>query len=100
MQPSPSSHGPRARRTWRTPGCAGWGLLVLVSFVVMVLPAALIYSVTDWLWQLPVLVALGALALSRLWRRATTRVIPICPLCGVDTDPGFRVCRSCGRVKN
>lgn len=26
--------------------------------------------------------------------------IPICPHCGVDTDPRFRICRACGRVKH
>lgn len=32
-----------------------------------------------------------------LFRRTAVRLI--CPNCGVRTDPSFRVCRSCGRVK-
>lgn len=36
--------------------------------------------------------------LARRWL-GRTKVVLVCPHCGVPTPPDYRVCRSCGRVK-
>lgn len=35
----------------------------------------------------------------RLWRSLTTTRVWMCPHCGAQTRPDFRICGTCGRVK-
>lgn len=43
----------------------------------------------------------GALyvACRAIWRWLVGRRLPVCPHCGVITNPEYGVCRACGRVK-
>lgn len=98
--------------TWRRLGCLGWVLAFAVASSVAVVPAALISEPLIRLTHMDVGTAtavrfgalLGALV-ACLWltswayRRITRQPAFWCQSCGVQTDPRFRICRACGRVK-
>lgn len=83
------------------PGCIAWSMLLLISLCLAGIPARLVSNAAPgwgWVAYLAALVALlwGFAALAKA---SGTTHRPICPHCGVVTDPNFPVCRSCGRVK-
>lgn len=92
------------RTQWRSPGClAGLfylGVAVVAGFAVLTVVASNMENPGTWLFWLAGAVGLGVFSgLCWLHTRATRQQVPICPHCGVSTDPRFRICRACGRVK-
>jgi len=82
--------------TWKRPNVVVWGAILWISL--MVSSIALAFGDPWWWLGVPIFVG-SAWAQARLYRKFTTRRIPICSQCGVRTDPRFRVCSACGRVK-
>lgn len=81
---------------WRRPGCIVWAAFVFIAFnvssVALVLPR-------PWGWlALPLFLLMMWLQVKAM-KRLTLRRVPLCPHCGVTTEPTFRICRNCGRVK-
>lgn len=89
------------RIEYRKPGCLLWALFFVIASFVAAFPAGLLrLASARWGYlTFAVLVVVLMWLQARLMRRLTQRHVPICPHCGVATDPTFRVCRSCGRVK-
>lgn len=90
---------------FRRPGCLLWGFFLVVGLCCASGLAQWMQEqgwVGDGLLQslaIMVITLLVAFGLARLFRALTSRTRRVCPHCGVVTDPTFRVCRSCGRVK-
>ena len=89
---------------WKRPGVVALPIMVFVALMAAVVLASFIAvlggrSMPSW-WVLTLLFLVAMWVQIRVFRRVTTRRIPICPHCGVRTDARFRICRSCGRVKD
>lgn len=90
------------RVQWRRPGC----LAILLYLAVAGAAALLGYGLVGaWGWTLSPwwLVVVGGVvfvALCQLHKLITREHVPICPNCGVATNPQFPVCRACGRTKS
>ncbi len=105
--PPPASHAPQfgARGvTWRRLGCFGRIVVAVLALFLGSVPAGLVAAALNLgsNGSVPVLIASVVAVgwgLSRLYRRATSRPAFWCQHCGVRTDPRYRVCRACGRVK-
>lgn len=88
---------------WRRPG-----VLVLLAYLMIAMLATfsgwmLIRVTTGWEPHLFAAWVVGMalwVALGKLHTAVTRRRVPVCPHCGADTDLQFRICRTCGRVKN
>lgn len=90
---------------YRPLGCFGWiGALLLGSLLATIVGMMLVgFGVRSVEWVLVTWVAVTACVVAvtlRINRKMTTYRVFWCAQCGVVTDPRFRVCRSCGRVKN
>jgi hypothetical protein len=98
--------------TWKRLGCLGWIVAFAIASSVAVIPTALISEPLIRLTHMDVGTAtavrfgtlLCALVLclwltSWAYRRITRQPAFWCQSCGVQTDPQFRICRACGRVK-
>ena len=86
---------------YRRPGCILLVVFIVVATMLAPLPASLIGLVSNNV-HTPAYLASAAVIFwgeLRLNRRLTQRKVPICPHCGAQTDPAFRICRSCQRVK-
>lgn len=99
--------------TWRRLGCFGWIVCVALGAIVSVVPAGLLSRLIIEVGSLTIeaasvvrVVLSWASAIGCVWalawayRRITRRPAHWCQNCGVVTDPTYRVCRACGRVKN
>lgn len=95
------------RIQYKRPGClARLGALIIGGPLVMVATAMVLelfgFNDTHPLFATfaPFIgYAVGFVAFLRLWQRVMAEEIPICPHCGAASEPVFRVCRRCGRVK-
>ncbi len=90
--------------TWSRLGCLGWLFAAGAGFIAGVMGAAFANGALHWngFWSFVVGIACfvgGASGVASLKRKMTTRNVYWCPQCGVETDPSYRICRSCGRVK-
>lgn len=90
------------RTYYSRPGCFGWLAFSLIALCLAGIPKRLVANVSPTAgWVVYVVsVVLIVWGLTALLRVSTSTHRAVCPHCGVDTDPQFRVCRSCGRVKN
>ncbi|MCG7286382.1 J domain-containing protein [Cellulomonas sp. ACRRI] len=98
--------------TWKRLGCLRWIVAFVLASSVAALPAALIAEPVIWLTHmqqgpattvrfgtLMVCLALCLWGASWTYGRIARKPAFWCQSCGVRTDPQFRVCRACGRVK-
>lgn len=97
------SKGEKVHRTYyQRPGCLGWTAFFFMALCLAGVPSRLVAKdfpdAERVVYFLSVVLIMWVL--SRLFRFATSTTRAVCPHCGVDTDPQFRVCRSCGRVKS
>lgn len=108
--PAESNGGSNVYRSYyQRPGCLGWTIIFIMATCLAYVPAAVVaMALPDaddsvlvvWVgFAYVVSVGLVMWGLARLLRWVSTTYRAVCPHCGVNTDPQFRVCRSCGRVK-
>lgn len=96
------------RRYYPTPGC----FARLVAFIVagpvgFTLTAIVLTAAGDHIPGrpfIPFLCARGGYVFAarlflRAWSRLSAYVVPSCPHCGAETNPSFRICGNCRRVK-
>lgn len=90
-----------SRTYYQRPGCLGWTAFFFIALCFAGIPSWLVASSNPEAERIVYLLSVVLImwGLSRLFRLATSTTRAVCPHCGVDTDPQFRVCRSCGRVK-
>lgn len=92
------------RREWRNAGCGLTFVFFLAGAFCLAAPVTAIFTKLFGSEHLPwtsllslILVTVG---LRWAYKRLTMRTVPICPHCGVATSLQFRICASCGRVKD
>jgi hypothetical protein len=68
--------------------------IALAAFGLHAVPAS--WAIALWVGLFVAAVA----AVAVISRKITTHRVFWCPHCGVVTDPRFRICRACGRVKS
>lgn len=100
-QPSPNLDNVY-RVQWRRPGCLAIPFYLAVAGATALagygITAAWGWSLSRW-WLVPAAAAVFV-ALCQLHKLITRQHVPICPHCGVATNPQFQVCRACGRTKS
>ena len=86
---------------WRRAGCIAVTLYLFLASVLSIAvygEAAVGERQLPW-WLVPAFAVGVFVGLLRLHKLLTRRRVPICPHCGADTNPSFRVCHACGREK-
>lgn len=85
----------------------GGGCLLLLLLIFLAWLLYFVGALTDTWATVPRTVAqwtviAGALYVGgrAVWRWLVGRRLPVCPHCGAITNPEYRVCRACGRVKH
>lgn len=90
------------RVQWRRPGCLSVLAYLLLSTISAFAVAGVVAGMGEGQlghWWVPLVGVAVFLALLKIHKLITRQQVPICPHCGVATNPQFPVCRACGREK-